>query len=137
MKNRIIVAVVAVVLSILVGGVVMVADWIPEPYERYVASATVLLAIATVILAVITGLLAWSALLEFKEAQRIHSFQFLLDIDRAFSTQHNMAIAKKVIKPGSYSSETSLEEWSDLRSYMGLFERIHFLVDAGIIDIDH
>ena len=144
MKNRnpmvvlLIVAVVAVVLSLLVGGVaIKAADWIPKCPECYTASATVLLAIATVILAVITGALAWSALLEFKEAQRIHRFDFLFHLDEAISTPHNIDIANRVIKHESYGSITSIEEWNDLRRYMGIFERIQFLIDVEMVDIDH
>jgi len=128
---------VLVIASVVIAWIV-IANLIPSHPEHYTASATILLAIFTVILVVVTGFLAWSALLEFKEAQVIHSLEFLLRIDQVFSTPHNMDIANKVIKAGYYKEPgTNPEEWNDLRRYMGLFERIQFFVEKEIIDIDY
>src|SRR2546428_13913593 len=93
--------------------------WMPEKAEPYTASATAALAMVTLVLVFVTGALAFAALREFREAQRISSFDFLLRIDETFSTPQNMDIANKVVEEGSYGDKTSIEDWNNVRRYMG------------------
>jgi hypothetical protein len=147
------VGVIAVVVMFpLVGWIVIVVtNWIPKYAQwpeghgdPYTASATVLLVIATIVLVVVTAGLACFAVLELKEARTVHALEFLLRIDQMFQASQNIKIANDIAANTELhkyqhgeTSKTSIEDWNDLRRYMGLFERIEMLLEMRTIEIEH
>jgi hypothetical protein len=70
---------------------------------------------------------------------------FLLELDQAFARHSDVHVRLRPTGSwaglGNDSSKHHLatlltsEEWAEVEAYMGLFERIEMLVDAGIIDV--
>jgi hypothetical protein len=62
--------------------------------------------------------------------------QFLLELDDKFSQHREAHIA---LRPGGKwasgtASPTTAEDWAQIETYMGLFERINILIEKNILD---
>jgi hypothetical protein len=61
--------------------------------------------------------------------------QLLLQLDERFDKFHHIHV---LLRPdGDWaegrSKPTTVDEWADVEAYMGLFERVYFLLDEGLI----
>lgn len=75
---------------------------------------------------------------QLKAAKKIAQGDFLLHLDEMFRRHDRV---HRRLRPGgdwhlSQDGPANADEWADVDSYMGLFERIKILVDNNIIDLD-
>jgi hypothetical protein len=89
---------------------------------------------------VFTGIGLTFAGMQLRVAQRTAHGEFLLNLDEMFwhhdKTHRRLRPGGDWSKKGTGPSEEDFEAWTDVESYMGLFERINVLVKEGIIDLD-
>jgi hypothetical protein len=78
---------------------------------------------------------------QLETSQRIARGEFLLHLDEIF--RHHDRVHRRLLpNRGEWGSPENgpplddSEAWADIESYMGLFERIKVLIDAGMIDKD-
>ncbi|GEM_PF-4633523 len=117
--------------------------WLPpeEPLGgRLVASATLLLAWATLLLVFVTGALALFALRELRAAQQVAGMDELLTRPEYQAIANNIVTGyyeRLVAGQEPLTPEAATRAWNDLRRYLGLFERIGFLVQSGQVEVEY
>jgi hypothetical protein len=102
------------------------------------AFTTIPLAIATYRTAIASQKAAYEADLQLQESKKNSRGDFLLRLDEAFQLHRDV---RANLGPGGrwYRGEHGPkfpEDDAEVQTYMGLFERIHLLIEEGIINID-
>src|SRR5690606_16025530 len=94
-----------------------------------------LTAIATAVGVILTGGGLIFAGWQLRDARRVAEGEFLLKLDEMFRHHQevHLALRKGKWSVGVSGPETN-EEWAAVDAYMGLFERVHLLIERKIID---
>jgi hypothetical protein len=85
-----------------------------------------------------TGAGLWFVWRQLRDARRIAQGEFLLRLDEMF--RYHDKVHRRLRRGGEWYSQgegpNSVEEWADVDSYMGLFERIKILIDNKVVDLE-
>jgi hypothetical protein len=95
--------------------------------------------VATAVGSIATGLGVIAAAIGLRYTARIAKGDFFLHLDEMF--RHHESTHRRLLpdrgewgKPSKGPDMSDNDAWRDVEAYMGLFERIKFLIDAGIMD---
>jgi hypothetical protein len=113
--------------------VLVTSDW-AAVVESASTAVTALAAVAALVYA--RGQIR-EAKAQLEQAQKISYHDFLLRLDEAFQ-RHNkvhMLLQPEFEWGNNKSGPESSEDWFLVTSYMGLFERISFLVENGLVEL--
>jgi len=95
--------------------------------------------IITAFAVILAGVATWVSWFALKRTDQIASADLLLRLDeraRSFDEIHRRLRPGGQWADGKRGPDTA-QEWADVESYMGFFERMKYLVDRKLIGIDY